>query len=182
MTTGVGIEIDVTAALKKIGLVGFRLALPGLLKAVGLRHINWSSENINRGGFLTRWARMSPNTIFVRPVRSSSHHFSSNFAARLKQSLTSRVGAVQVSVGTQQKFARFHHFGTDPKTFGPKNKAALRFQTAGGLVFAKSVRHPGLPARPLIPSKRVGKRLANEVLNAIARQLDNKAEPSVGGV
>lgn len=50
--------------------------------------------------------------------------------------------------GTSDFKASFHQFGTAPYTIRPKTKKALWWPGAGSP--RKSVRHPGLPARPFI--------------------------------
>lgn len=40
--------------------------------------------------------------------------------------------------------------GTAPHVIRPKNKKALRFTVGGSTIFAKSVNHPGIKARPIV--------------------------------
>ncbi len=60
------------------------------------------------------------------------------------------VGLVS-AIGSNVKYAAIHEFGgtTRPHLITAKNGKALRFMGAGGVVFRRSVRHPGstLPAR-----------------------------------
>ena len=60
--------------------------------------------------------------------------------------------SISSSIGTNVKYAGVHEFGTGPFTIRPKNKKALRFSVGGAFHFAKSVRHPGFPARRMFGS------------------------------
>jgi len=134
---------------------------------------------------------MSKNTIAANPKRSGPRFFSSRYTARLKQALTMNVqGSKSVQVGITDRFAEYHHFGTKPYVIRPVNARFLRFVVAGAVTSragrvvsfttrtgrvvsfkaktgtAREVHHPGLPARPLLPTKAIGEQLALMVLQA----------------
>lgn len=68
---------------------------------------------------------------------------------RLNRSITSRVDADGVTVGTNVKYAPVHQFGA---TITPKNKPRLVFKgPTGHIIFAKKVT---IPARPFMPLRR----------------------------
>lgn len=77
---------------------------------------------------------------------------------RLLKSMTTRVRVARASSeGFRLRVAhsayKYHHRGTrGPYPIFAKNKKALRFRWRGATVFAKSVIHPGLPARQIIPN------------------------------
>lgn len=60
--------------------------------------------------------------------------------------------SISSSIGTNVKYAAVHEFGAAPFTIRPKNKKALRFSVGGAFHYAKSVRHPGFPARRMFGS------------------------------
>lgn len=60
--------------------------------------------------------------------------------------------SISSSIGTNVKYAAVHEFGAAPFTIRPKNKKALRFSVGGAYHYAKSVRHPGFPARRMFGS------------------------------
>lgn len=175
---------QVTAQLAKAGV---HLDRKQLLTAIGLAHMRWITDNIRKGG-TPPWKRMSENTLTVSPQRRGPHHFSSRYSSRLLQALSHKVRDTSVVVGIDDEFAAYHHFGTNPYTILPRSGKFLAFPVASGVVatrlgvkkpvrgstdmaFAKGVHHPGLPARPLIPTKAVAERMAIEVMRAAAMKM-----------
>ncbi len=55
---------------------------------------------------------------------------------------------VRGEVGNNAKYASAVHNGTSAHTITPRRRKALRFAVAGGVIYARSVRHPGNQARP----------------------------------
>lgn len=55
----------------------------------------------------------------------------------------SRVKVGHWVLRSSNKVARYLESGTKAHTIRPKSKSVLRFQSGGGLVFAKKVNHPG---------------------------------------
>lgn len=55
-----------------------------------------------------------------------------------------------VEISASAKQARWHQFGTAPYTIKPRAGSVLRFGGRDGVVFVRSVNHPGLPARPFL--------------------------------
>ena len=61
----------------------------------------------------------------------------------------SRVRLDGFEEGSKHWLAPIHEYGTDPYQIRPKRpNGRLRFFTVGGMVLARGVNHPGLPARP----------------------------------
>lgn len=158
MTTGT--KVDATRAIKKIKKIQKDLDPDSILGLIGQRELNWINKNFRVGGLAKKWAPLSPNTIAARrgggvgaqPLRDSG---------RLAQSFISKVDKPVVAVGTKEKIAKFHHEGTKPYRIRPKKSGGLlSFMTAKGPVLARSVRHPGLPKRELLPTKSVARRIA----------------------
>lgn len=173
---GMTISLDSSDLKRKISRLIKVLDIRFLLEAIGNRHLEWMNENLDAAGTEKKHQIMSPNTIAVRPQRSSSHHFSSRYLSRLKQSLTKgkgiKIESRSVTVGTEDEFAHFHHFGTKPYTIRPKTKGGfLVFKTADGMVMAREVHHPGIPARPFLPSKAVAEKLAIRILEASYKKM-----------
>lgn len=55
---------------------------------------------------------------------------------------------IKGEVGNNAKYASAVHNGTSAHTITPRRRQALRFTVGGTVVYARSVRHPGNPARP----------------------------------
>ena len=96
---------------------------------------------------------------------------------KLRQSFTSKLeGQDVVSVGTENKIAKFHQFGTKPYIIKAKTGGALAFMTSNGPVFARSIRHPGLPIRRLIPSDQLANKIAVETLEKFVDKIIEKSQ------
>ncbi len=144
-----------------------------LHRRFGIQLLNWIDRNFRQEGALTGrpWAKLSPNTIAGR--RKGSSRILQDTGG-LKSSFTERHDASGVRVGTAKEVALYHQLGTRPYVIKPKNAKALAFPMAGGgravkaafssrttqrtfrkgqkLTFAKFVNHPGLVARPMLPT------------------------------
>lgn len=141
-----GIKVDASRGMAKLADVLAIVSGRTVLETIGQRLLNWTVLNIQKAGTEAPWQRMAAITLARRPLRPSDRHFSSPYQTLLQQSPVSKVisdNAVQV--GTEAKYAVFHHFG-------------------GGR----------LPSRPLVPSKERARMLALDVLNAIAAQVRAK--------
>lgn len=173
--TGVGIEADVSKAFVKLDLVSRVFSLRELLLAIGQGQLEWVGANLRAAGTETAWKEMAASTRRVRPLRQSPRHFSSNYQRELQQSFNApRIdeNRGEVTIGTALRFAWYHHHGTRPYTIRPKRGGRLVFRVGdGSTVFAREVRHPGLPARPFLPQSHTAKRLAVTMLQAMERRL-----------
>lgn len=169
---GIAIDLDINAALAEFKRVGSVLSVAQILGLIGDRYLAWIDENFRREGIESPWAPLRPNTVAAR--RKGSKKILQD-TSTLKKSANKKVVADLLRVGFASKVAEWHHFGTDPVDFGPKTKKALRFITTDGVTFAKFVRHPGLPARPLLPSKSVAGKIASDVVEASIRKATRRA-------
>lgn len=147
----VWIEIDVSRALEKLDRVLSVCRIADILAAIGQEQIYWIGRNLDEAGSVdggAPWKRMAPVTIERRPLRQSGSHFSSPYQTLLRQSMVAEVreAAAQVSVGTNARYATFHHHGASRGNWR-------------------------LPARPLLPNAGIAKDLAMRVLDGIARQV-----------
>ena len=59
-------------------------------------------------------------------------------------------GGTSVAIGSDNPVAAFIEHGTRPHTIAARNARALRFNTSGGVVFARSVQHPGTKPNPVL--------------------------------
>lgn len=144
----------------------------------------WVDRNFQRQGALTgkKWDKLSPNTIEGRINKSSSILQNRRI---LQQSFLPRWNEKQATIGSPLDIALWHHKGTKSFSISPKKKDFLAFPHAQGtplkkaftfpskerkfkkgtrFVFTnKTIQHPGLPARPMLPT---GKQILPQLLRA----------------
>lgn len=95
------------------------------------------------------WVALSPNTIAARRGGGGAAKALRD-TDRMRQSVSSVVRGLSVEVGAGTEQAPWQHGGTRPYTIRPVRAKLLRFMTAAGVVFAREVHHPGIPARPFV--------------------------------
>jgi len=59
---------------------------------------------------------------------------------------------VESTMGSNVKYAAVHEYGCGPYTIRARNGKAMRWGNASGIHFARTVRHPGFPARRMFGS------------------------------
>lgn len=173
---GMTIGVDAADAVALLDRVSRSVDDRRLLTTIGARHVKWIDDNLRGAGIEHPHQEMAESTIAARPRRTSSRHFSSRFRSRLAQSTTTAVSLTQVVVGIAHEHAELHHEGTRPAIIRPKRARMLamhideRGQLRAPKIFRKSVAHPGIPARPLLPSRNLAKDLASDVVLAEVRR------------
>ena len=60
--------------------------------------------------------------------------------------------SVESTMGTNVKYAAVHEYGCGPYTIRARKGKAMRWGNATGVHFARTVRHPGFPARRMFGS------------------------------
>lgn len=139
------------------------------LSAIGLKLMQWGDRNFRQEGIETNWKPLRPSTVAGRRKGSSKVL---QDTGRLRQSFDYQVTGSRLDYGTDSKIAPYHHHGTDPYTIRPKNARFLKFLGDDGSTrFARRVNHPGLPARPLLPSEGETADLAEQVITARLEKL-----------
>ena len=172
MAVGFELRLDTKEARRKLSRLINLIDVSELLQAIGNRHVKWMDDNLKKAGLDSPHREMAASTIAARPKRTSSRHFSSRWRSRLSQSMTGRlIGTRAVVAGTEDEFAEIHQEGTGPYTIRPAKGRMLRFRTAQGIVFAREVKHPGIPARPILPTKQTAERLAQGILDAVLKKV-----------
>lgn len=147
-----------------------------LLKLIGLRFTSFLTERFEQDGASTEfsmpgWAPLKPSTISMR--RGGSMRPLQD-TGQLKQSYIGQPdtdGQTYVEVGSDKEYASFHETGTAPYEIHAKNGRMLAAKLAGGgwVVFGKVVRHPGLPARPVLPTKAIAETMMVEEFEEMLR-------------
>lgn len=161
------VVVDDVGLQRKLKRLSQTLDSRTLLGLIGSDVLKWINDNFRRGGIEAKWKPLAASTIRGRRRGSSAPL---QDTGKLKQSFAYEVAGNEVKIGTVNRVAPFHEFGTDPYTIRPVRAKVLRFMGADGPIFTRQVSHPGLAARPMLPSKRLGERIAIATINAIVRQ------------
>jgi len=158
-----GIEITVDTAQLRVAIdkIIAAMGLDTLLSLIGKRQLAWIDQNFKDQGTENKWKALRPNTVVGRRMGSSSILQDKGL---LKNSFTDVVIGDAVHVGTANQISKYHQDGTAPYDIRPKTKRALAFMTVGGRIARRGVHHPGLPARPMLPTSAVAERIAIDTL------------------
>lgn len=156
----ISIRIDTSPAEKRLRSIGARLKQERLLRAIGVKMLDWIHRSFEAEGLEVKWRPLSPNTLASR----SGGGKMLRVTGRLKRSFGMKVSGNTVEIGSPLDLAGWQHSGTKSYAIRPRSARALRFMSQSGAKFAKYVKHPGLPARPLIPSERLARRIAIDVV------------------
>jgi len=136
-------------------------------RRIGIKLVALIQKGFKEGGLEKKWKPLSRLTIFARgggttPLRKTG---------RLMKSFSFDASKNEVRVGSADFRAAIHEFGVKkiPKGGGflrPKKKKVLAFphpDAPGGMAFATKVKHPGIPARPMLPSQKLADKTAVEI-------------------
>ena len=182
----VQISVNTTLGQAKIERLLKAVEPRTLLNVIGARllfHVNESFNTRGRGA----WAPLSPLTL---ALRKRGGDMPLQDTGRLKGSYVSEQGGpgtdystdgqTYVEVGSNVKtpdgkysLAKIHEFGTGPYTIRVKRAKVLAAQTRSGnwIMFGKQVNHPGIPARPVLPSQAVAERMIQETVDGMLSRI-----------
>lgn len=184
----VGVQIDGVLGQRRIQRIAAAIRPDIFLKLIGARLLSYVDESFKTKG-RGRWKQLSGLTVLLR---SHGGDQPLQDTGRYKQSFVSESGGpgtdfatdnqTFVEVGTNVKTAsglslgKIHEFGTGPYTIRVKRAKVLAAKTRAGswLFFGKEVRHPGIPARPVLPTVPVAEQLVLDVAKGVierAKQL-----------
>jgi len=159
----------------------------------------WIDQNFKAEGLEHRWAPLAQSTLFGRRMGGKGAKILQN-NGMLRASHTYRASTDRVVVGFPEgSVAEYHHFGTRPYIIRPKKAGGVLMffmpLGAGGstsiirrkagtprvgmvkggkqsVMFRREVHHPGLKARPLLPSLSLADTLVQKIAqNYIERLL-----------
>lgn len=174
------IKVDVTAANRQLATVGKALAPSTILKVIGLRMVSFVDESFRTSG-RGKWAPLRPSTIEGRREGSS---MPLQDTGKYRMSFTGQSGSgfdpeghppvtdgmTFVQIGTESPLKDWHERGTKPYTIRAKNNrhGLLRKNPNGSWTFfGKEVHHPGLPARPVLPTFAEATKFSQETVQAM---------------
>lgn len=180
---GVTVVIDSKDFQRRLRIFNLRIAKKGMLNAIGIDMLAWMLRNISKGGTERKFKPLKPNTILKRRGGSSNPLLDKG---GLRQSFVKggngnifRLSGNQVTIGSNHKLAEIHHKGTRSRTITPRTKKFLAFPTVDGTivltgqysgrlgVLTKQVSGHKIPARKLMPSSSLAKRIAEDTVRAL---------------
>lgn len=194
MAVSVKINVDNAIAKRKLDRLAREMKPEKILRVVAIEQQSWIMSNFRREGIERRWPRLSKNTIAQRRKKSSKPL---QDTGRLRNSLitpyarksssSDSLGNITgnvLTIGTTIRTAPAHEYGTAPRKIKAKGKAltfvgSTEFAKAvgqgkrGGRVFFKSVNHPGIPKRKMLPTVRLAGKLSVDAVNALFRKIVN---------
>ena len=177
MTT-VTINVTSIAAREKIARLAAAIGPGPILKVIGLRLLSYVDESFKTHG-RGQWRPLAELTLAMRkhggdqPLQDTG---------RYKQSFVSESGGpgkdyetdnrTFVEVGSNVKtpsgipLGKIHEFGTRPFVIRVKTARTLaaRLRSGTWINFGKQVNHPGIPARPVLPTQATAERLVVETV------------------
>jgi phage gpG-like protein len=136
-----------------------------------------------------RWPKLKASTLYGHRSGDSAKPLARS--GRLRGSFRPDWDSKHARVGSPLKIAAYHHEGrSGPWTIAPRRRKALAFPWAGGapaggfksyghlkrsktfregknFAVVRKVRHPGYPARPMLPPQARALEIANEVLSVM---------------
>ena len=167
------IRIDVNNLESQAAALSFALNKQALLKGIGEIGLSWVNKNFEQEGRMVGvWVDLEANTIAGR--RSGSRSILQD-TGNLRESFDYEISGDMVRIGTKVEYASYHEFGTGPYDIYPVTAKALAFMTAGGMVFAKVVHHPGLPQRRMLPDERDMQEIAQTALDLLLQSVNLSA-------
>jgi len=164
-----------------------------LYDRIGIQVISWVDKNFRAQGLEHPWKALRPSTLFGKRMAGKD----AKALSGLRVLVSHRPSSRNVVIGfPDESPAKYQHYGTPgPYIIRPRNKLALRFFSlpiagrtvtakrksgtprvglVGGdkqsFIFAKEVKHPGLPPRPLLPSQAKGGEIAVAVIEDMFKE------------
>jgi phage gpG-like protein len=165
----VTIALTATIAQQKLARLIGALGPAPMLKVIGARLMSYVDESFRTSG-RGNWPALRPSTL---ALRKSGGDQPLQDTGRYKQSFVVETGETYVEVGSSLKtpdgipLAAIHERGTQPYVIRVKAARMLAAQTRGGfwMRFGKEVRHPGVPARPVLPTQEQAEKLVQETVD-----------------
>jgi phage gpG-like protein len=170
------VQVSGRALSQRLQQIAREIEPATLLKAAAEGHMQWFAKNFRAEGIEKHWAPLSPNTVASRRKQSSAIL---QDTGKMRASNTYAISGSSVEIGYGDKKAPWHHYGVRARRIVPKRAKILRFPVAHvpkgksiatvgkkDFAFARFVNWPGIPARPLLPSKELTIQITTKALTA----------------
>jgi phage gpG-like protein len=146
-----------------------------LFTAIGARLLAYIDESFRTKG-RGRWRALRPSTIAFRkhggsmPLQDTGR-YKQSFQKPKTDNATFITFGSSVKTKSGIPLSTIHEKGTKPYVIRVKRAKVLAAQTRLGqwIFFGREVHHPGLPARPVLPSQRKAAQLVRETINGILK-------------
>ena len=179
--TAVTINVTTLAAREKIERLAKAVGASVILKVIGLRLLSYVDQSFKTHG-RGAWRPLAPLTLAMR-TRGGDQPLQDT--GRYKQSFVRDIGGragpgtdyetddrTFVEVGSNVKtpsgipLGKIHEHGTRPFVIRVKQARTLaaRLRSGQWINFGKQVNHPGIPARPVLPTAATAERLVVETV------------------
>ena len=186
MIPSVQISVNTTAGQAKIERLLKAVQPSTVLNVIAARLTAYVDESFRTRG-RGQWQALAPLTL---ELRKRGGDVPLQDTGRYKMSyVTETDGQTFVEVGTNLKtdsglsLGRIHEFGTGPYTIRVKRAKVLAAQLRSGtwMFFGKEIQHPGIPARPVLPSKAVAERMIQETIDGMLSRITAPTGGRFGG-
>ena len=202
MTT-VTINVTTLAAREKIDRLAKAIGPGPILKVIGMRLLSYVDESFKthgRGQWRPlAWTTLALRKRGGDQPLQDTGRYKQSFVSETDSKTFVEVGS-NVKVPSGLSLGKIHEFGTSPYTIrsrGGKIMMAMIGQGVGGagehagislisrvgitplrretnwLIFGKEIHHPGIPARPVLPTQATAERL---VVETVTEMLDMEAK------
>lgn len=176
---GVQIIVDTAVGKAKIARILQALEPKTLLDAIGGRFLSWVNQSFKTRG-RGKWKPLSPLTLLLRRRGGDSPlHDSGDYEKAFIPERSD--GRTFVEVGSNRKtpsgipLAAIHEEGTAPYTIRVRTAKVLAGKLGGGaagwIIFGKEVHHPGIPARPVLPTQAEAEKMVQDTANAMLARI-----------
>lgn len=180
------IKVDNTAGTVKLQRLMEAVEPDTILRVIGARLLSYVDESFRTRGRGT-WRTLAALTLQLRrhggdmPLQDTGR-YKQSFVQESDNRTYVEVGSnLQTADGTS--LPRIHEFGTGPYTIRVKRARVLAAQTRVGswIFFGKEVHHPGVPARPVLPTKNVAEQLILETIDGMLERVTAPDAARFGG-
>lgn len=180
------IQVDTVVGQVKLSRVLEAVKPAALLKGFGGRFLSYVNKQFRTRGE-GQWRPLSPLTLLLRrhggdmPLRDTGK-YAQSFVMETDQRTFVEVGS-NLKTTSGIPLAMIHEYGTAPYTIRARTAKVLAAKTREGawIFFGKEVQHPGVPPRPVLPSKAVAERLVQEVVDGALARIEAPGTGRFGG-
>lgn len=181
------IQIDAAAGKVKLDRLLEAVEPETVLRVIGARLLSYVDESFRTRGRGT-WRALAALTL---QLRRHGGDMPLQDTGRLKQSYVSETDSrTFIEVGSNLKtsdgvtsLSKIHEFGTGPYTIRIRRAKVLAAQTRVGswIFFGKEVHHPGITARPVLPTKAVAEQMILETIDGMLNRVTAPDAARFGG-